>query len=670
MQTLKTILALGYRIVEPSAAEITAFPDAVEAEVLEVSQRLRDPSPLDLQTLHKMQAIYPPDWLSSQPERAQLLGERLLKAGEPLLAYDVLTAGLQLSYKDVHLSKTDPPVLTYNVLAVGIKLSPKDVRLWQLLALALARSGVPERANDILGQLRRAGYRDGETLGLLARTHKDLWMLATEAREREHQLLQAHELYAIGYRTAVRRARLDDAIYDGINAATTALLLGEAERARRLARQVRRRCQKRLQFGADYWAQASLGEAAVILGEDTAAAEHYTKAATLGRGQLADQSSTRRTARWLADCLYGGPHRFDACFAIPRVVVFAGHMIDQPERPEPRFPAQLEPSIAKALAQRLETLQAGIGYASAACGADLLFLEAMQRRAGETHIVLPLPVEAFQRASVDIVPSAHWGRRFRRVLQHATSITVVNEHATVGSEVAYAYANFTQDGLVLLRARILETTLTPLVVWDGRQGDGPGGTASLVEHWRSQGRAPEIITLTPGAATSPPRPRRDVGKPATVAISASPVPTPGSPQEIKAMLFADVVGYSKLTEEGLPRFVTHFLGAVAELMAASPHAPLMQNTWGDALYFVFKSVEDAGLFALALRDRLCHISWTQYGLPADLILRIALHAGPVSACVEPVTQHPNYFGSHVSWAARIEPITPMARSTPASRSPP
>ena len=49
---------------------------------------------------------------------------------------------------------------------------------------------------------------------------------------------------------------------------------------------------------------------------------------------------------------------------------------------------------------------------------------------------------------------------------------MVNEHATVGSEVAYAYANFTQDGLVLLRARILETTLTPLVVWDGTAVDG------------------------------------------------------------------------------------------------------------------------------------------------------------------------------------------------------
>src|SRR2546426_963365 len=163
-------------------------------------------------------------------------------------------------------------------------------------------------------------------------------------------------------------------------------------------------------------------------------------------------------------------------------------------------------------------------------------------------------------------------------MPRATNTTGVHEHATVGSEVAYAYANFTQDGLALLRARILEATLTPLVVWDGRQGDGPGGTASLVEHWRSQGRAPEIIALAPGAATSPPQPLRDVGRPATVATPDSPVPTPSSPQEIKAMLFADGVGDSKLTEEELPRLVTHFLGAVAGRPAWTRLPPMARST--------------------------------------------------------------------------------------------
>src|SRR6266446_8068266 len=41
MQTLKTIVALGYRILEPSSDELAAFPDAVKAEVSETLQRLQ-----------------------------------------------------------------------------------------------------------------------------------------------------------------------------------------------------------------------------------------------------------------------------------------------------------------------------------------------------------------------------------------------------------------------------------------------------------------------------------------------------------------------------------------------------------------------------------------------------------------------------------------------------
>jgi len=45
-------------------------------------------------------------------------------------------------------------------------------------------------------------------------------------------------------------------------------------------------------------------------------------------------------------------------------------------------------------------------------------------------------------------------------------------------------------------------------------------------------------------------------------------------------------------------------------------------------------------------------------LPKAINLRIALHAGPVYQCVDPVTEQPSYTGTHVSRAARIEPITP------------
>jgi class 3 adenylate cyclase len=50
--------------------------------------------------------------------------------------------------------------------------------------------------------------------------------------------------------------------------------------------------------------------------------------------------------------------------------------------------------------------------------------------------------------------------------------------------------------------------------------------------------------------------------------------------------------------------------------------------------------------------------WAAKGLPKDLSLRIGLHAGPAYACMDPVTNRRNYLGTHVSRAARIEPVTP------------
>ena len=66
------------------------------------------------------------------------------------------------------------------------------------------------------------------------------------------------------------------------------------------------------------------------------------------------------------------------------------------------------------------------------------------------------------------------------------------------------------------------------------------------------------------------------------------------------MLFADIVGYSKLSELVIPEFVSVFLESVSRLAANSPHAPRHVNTWGDAVYAVFDFARDAGCFALEL----------------------------------------------------------------------
>jgi class 3 adenylate cyclase len=86
----------------------------------------------------------------------------------------------------------------------------------------------------------------------------------------------------------------------------------------------------------------------------------------------------------------------------------------------------------------------------------------------------------------------------------------------------------------------------------------------------------------------------------------------------------------------------------------------MRNTWGDGLFFVFENVSQAGNFAIQLRDSVRATDWVSRGLPI-INLRIALHAGPVYACIDPVIMRTNYVGPHVSRAARMEPVTPSGQ---------
>jgi class 3 adenylate cyclase len=76
------------------------------------------------------------------------------------------------------------------------------------------------------------------------------------------------------------------------------------------------------------------------------------------------------------------------------------------------------------------------------------------------------------------------------------------------------------------------------------------------------------------------------------------------------------------------------------------------------LYFVFSEVDVAGNFALELADLVAETKWEEKGLGSGLSVRIALHAGPVYEFDEPITGQRTYGGTHVSRAARLEPITP------------
>ena len=62
------------------------------------------------------------------------------------------------------------------------------------------------------------------------------------------------------------------------------------------------------------------------------------------------------------------------------------------------------------------------------------------------------------------------------VLENAEGL-YVHVDADVEGGVTYEYANALILGRAQMRAEQLQTDLVPLAVWDGKRGDGPGGTA-------------------------------------------------------------------------------------------------------------------------------------------------------------------------------------------------
>lgn len=630
LETLKVILLLGYRIarLEEESADSDVSSKDEEDAADAVRRSLQNLDQLDLTSIFALWQSHDPEQWSGASETYLNLGQRMLRSGEPLIAYDILSEGL--------------------------KFWPKDVRLRQQQALALARSGVTRKASLILSQLYEEGSRDEETVGLLARTHKDQWARSTDPAEKERQLGLSYQYYREAY-------ELSGGYWTGINAATTALLLGRKAEAAQLAREVKAACLLDLRAvearsGDRYWPLATLGEAALVTGDWVEAESWYALAGEAGRGRFGELNSTRRNARLIAEALGRDRKWIDTYLKIPTVVVFAGHMIDRPERTPPRFPPELETAVREAILDKLKSLNAGLGYASAACGSDILFLETLLELGGEAHVVLPYNQSQFLEDSVEIVPDSPWRERFEQVIERASEVLVASEQRMEGG-VPFEYANLLLHGLASIRAEQLETEMIPLAVWDGKPGDGPGGTASIVEHWQSVGHAFELIDLAKILEEHYPAPVA-VSAPAAQGRTPTEDEEGELPTEMIAILFADAVNFSKLTEDEIPRFVRSFLGTIGKLANDSDHYPIMKNTWGDGLYFVFKSVKDAGQFALELSERLAEIDWAKKGLPREMSLRIALHAGPVYSCVDPVTGQPNYIGTHVSRAARIEPITP------------
>ena len=129
-------------------------------------------------------------------------------------------------------------------------------------------------------------------------------------------------------------------------------------------------------------------------------------------------------------------------------------------------------------------------------------------------------------------------------------------------------------------------------------------------------------------------------------------------RSIKALLFSDVKGFSKMTDRECLAFCKNFhSGVQRDVLSKYDSEIALKNTWGDALHVVINDIVKAGHLALELRDWVSEFDWIGAGLSSNLQIRIGLHAGVVSHVEDPIISDFNYIGRNTSKAARIEPIT-------------
>jgi class 3 adenylate cyclase len=225
------------------------------------------------------------------------------------------------------------------------------------------------------------------------------------------------------------------------------------------------------------------------------------------------------------------------------------------------------------------------------------------------------------------------------------------------------------EGLSILRGEQLQTVPSLYCVIDASAPGRVGGTQASFDRWTSRVGPPQVLDLaqmrTNGAlaestvapvAQQPAEAAR--GKTEPRVPHTTPTGATRPRRSLKTLLFADFAGFSRVHDAAAPLFQESFWKIAAGQMAASPVKPLLASTWGDALYVVFDAPRHGGAFALSFLDNMLEVDWTALGLSEASPIRIALHAGPVFCGFDPIIGRDNYFGSSVTKAARIEPVTP------------
>jgi tetratricopeptide (TPR) repeat protein len=447
-----------------------------------------------------------------------------------LLAGETPTRGTQFEARRIAgmaLMKMQLHALALEQLESALDIDPRDAAARERKAMCLSRLARHEEAREWVRRLTHDAPRSPEAWTQAGRVEKEWWLARwrrdgqtpeqarAAAADEDSSLAEAIGPY-LGAFTAD-----PSHYYSGVNALTLMSLrkhLGgevDAAKFKLLAGGVQWACLAALERdGRDYWARACYAEYCLLREPLAMVRREYRDAmATANADWLAIQS-TLQNVELLRDLQFR-PEETAAALEVlnaelvralppfvPRqVFVFSGHMMDQPGRDPPRFPATMEGAAAAAIAKALADLGAGpqdLAMSQAAAGGDLLFLQACQQLGVNCEVQLPFEEPDFiERSVIRSAGGEAWRQRFFQVRERlrAPPRVMTDEVGPAPSDVD----PFERCNLWLLYTALAwgPDKVRFICLWNGAGGDGPGGTQHMLEEVkRRTGRVTWIDTRT------------------------------------------------------------------------------------------------------------------------------------------------------------------------------
>ncbi len=263
------------------------------------------------------------------------------------------------------------------------------------------------------------------------------------------------------------------------------------------------------------WATATLGELALVTGAPDQAALCYRDACT-APGVTYFQLDSMLSQLALMEELGFQPDAVTQLKAtlkdalrhvrapgdpFEKVVVGSGHMIDLPDRKEPRFPPSKEAAVREQMAKKLDEWGIGKGHLAlcgGARGADILFAELCLERGAQLRLLLALPEEEFVERSVRL-PGSNWEDRFFNLLEKLPPENVRGQKDELGPPPE-RLSEFERNNVWVLNTARVEAKprgLYALLGWDEKPtGDGRGGTSHFASEVKRFGGRLGIVNPT------------------------------------------------------------------------------------------------------------------------------------------------------------------------------